>query len=442
MSYQEQISRIKEIGMLWAIKPQWLTLLSCLLSAKANNVYHFGYGIACVYKDMEALLNTVKTTLLAEVSNPSLLFVHGLVNGWRDRHPEAVETFLNAAMVDDFWTQHLISLQLTITPFRVSSAYERLLRKAEEATDSRELMAFTGLSSGCRLHDYSTEQLLALSRAIMYKPSGLSVVLDIWYMAAYCAKEKDSSYQAELKLSAQHLLEQLNWLAIEKYGDDGHHLLDVMDYAYHDLCVNEQIEKTIQHFVEHMMVSDRAVISALANYLFYFMELFPQATLDNLYAQQTHENFKRVISSLTSGFVRQERSFNYDVEVIMSWCQGEHQKLMLIASMFRLFKIKGDTFVDEDSSLIEPISLALLRAASMHRDVLEKVFDSFSPNHWSGSLANIMEKRIQLFDGVDLSIHPELHSFWLERRVLIADLINEDRQQEQERHKRESETFE
>jgi hypothetical protein len=126
----------------------------------------------------------------------------------------------------------------------------------------------------------------------------------------------------------------------------------------------------------------------------------------------------------------------------MTWCQGEPQKLMLIASMFRLFKIKGDTFVDEDSSLIEPVALALLRAASMHRDVLEKVFESFSPNHWSGSLANIMEKRMQLFDGVDLSSHPELHSFWLERRVLIADWINENRQQEQERHKRESETFE
>jgi hypothetical protein len=442
ISYQEQISQIKEIAMQWAVKPQWLTLLSCLLSAKANNVYHFGYGIACVYKDMEALLNTVKTTLLAEVSNPSLLFVHGLVSGWSDTHPEAVDTFLDRAMVDDFWTRHLISLQLTIKPFRVNTAYERLLRKAEETTDSHELMAFTGLSSGCRLHNYSIEQLLSLSKVIMDKPSGLSVVLDIWYMAAYCAKEKDSSYQAELKLSAQHLLEQLNWSAIDKHSNDGHHLLDVMDYACQNVSANEQVKETIRHFVDHMMVSDWTVISALANYLFYFMERFPQATLDHLYAQQTHENFKRVISTLTSGFVRQERSFNYDVEVIMSWCQGEHQKLMLIASMFRLFKIKGDTFVDEDSSLIEPVALALLGAASMHRDVLEKVFDSFSPNHWSGSRANIMENRVQLFDCVDLSSEPKLSSFWLEQRVLIAGSISQERNQEQERHRSESETFE
>lgn len=442
ISYQEQIRQIKEIAMQWAVKPQWLNLLPCLLSAKANNVYHFGYGIACEYNEMEALLNTIKTTLLAEVSNPSLLFVHGLVSGWSDTHPEAVDAFLDAAMLDDFWTQHLIALQLTITPFRVSSAYERLLRKAEAATDSHELMAFKGLGNGCRLQDYSAEQLLELSKVLMFKPSGLSVVLDVWYMAVFCAKDKDTDYQAELKLSAQCLLEQLNWSAIEKYGNDGHHLLDVMDYAYQNVSANEQIKKTIQHFVEHMMVSDWTVISALANYLFYFIERFPQAALDILYAQQTHENFKRVITTLTSGFVRQERSFNYDVEVIVNWCQGEYQKLILIASMFRLFKIKGDTFVDEDSSLIEPVSLALLRAASMHRDVLEKVFESFSPNHWSGSRANIMEKRMQLFDGVDLSSHPELHSFWLERRALIADWINEDRQQEQQRHKRESETFE
>lgn len=442
ISYQEQISQIKETAMQWAVKPQWLTLLSCLLSAKANNVYHFGYGIACVYKDMETLLNTVKKTLLAEVSNPSLLFVHGLVSGWNDTHSEAVDTFLDRAMVDDFWTRHLISLQLTIKPFRVNTAYERLLKKAEAATDSHELMAFKGLGNGCRMHNYSIEQLLSLSKVIMDKPSGLSVVLDIWYMAVFCAKDRDSVYQAELKSSAQRLLEQLNWSAIDKHSNDGHHLLCVMDYAYQNVSANEQVKETIRHFVDHMMVSDWTVISALANYLFYFMERFPQATLDNLYAQQTHENFKRVISRLTYGFVRQERGFNYDVEVIMTWCQGEPQKLMLIASMFRLFKIKGDTFVDEDSSLIEPVALALLRAASMHRDVLEKVFESFSPNHWSGSLANIMEKRMQLFDGVDLSSHPELHSFWLERRVLIADWINENRQQEQEQHKRESETFE
>lgn len=442
ISYQEQIQQIKETAMHWANNPQWLDLLPCLLSDKAHHVYQFGYGVACAYEDMESLLNTIKTTLLVEDNRPSLSFVHGLISGWHDTHPEAVEAFLSASMIDNFWTQYVVSLQLSIKPYDANIAYARLLEKAQNTTTSYELVAFKNLVSGCRLQDYSTDQLLALSKVLMLKPSGLSVVLDIWYMAVFCARDKDSDYQAELKLSAQHLLEQLNWSAIEKYGNDGHHLLDVMDYAYHDLGANEQIEKTIQHFVEHMIVSDWTVSSALANYLFYFMERFPQATLDNLYAQQTHENFKRVISTLTSGFVRQERSFNYDVEVIMSWCQGEHQKLMLIASMFRLFKIKGDTFVDEDSSLIEPVALALLRAASMHRDVLEKVFESFSPNHWSGSRANIMEMRMQLFDGVDLSSHPELHSFWLERRVLIADWINEDRQQEQERHKRESETFE
>jgi len=446
LDYENIHNEMVNQGKVFACRNDWYDLLPCMLSDDVSYYIHdFGWGLAQAHNnpmDLLGILLRKAEEARNESVNLDTRIVDGILRGWNEKTPEAVDVFLESIHEDSVWSSYFIRWQLEIKPYDTDKAYERLLRKADEATDSHELMAFTGLSSGCRLHDYSTEQLLALSRVIMSKPSGLSVVLDIWYMAVYCAKEKDSSYQSELKLSAQHLLEQLNWSAIEKYGNDGHHLLDVMDYAYHDLGANEQIEKTIQHFVEHMIVSDWVVISALANYLFYFMERFPQATLDNLYAQQTHENFKRVISTLTSGFVRQERSFNYDVEVIMNWCQGEHQKLMLIASMFRLFKIKGDTFVDEDSSLIEPVSLALLRAASMHRDLLEKVFESFSPNHWSGSRANIMEKRMQLFDGVDLSSHPELHRFWLEQRSLIAGWIEQELKQELAKNKRESETFE
>jgi len=438
ISDQEQISQIKEIAMQWAVKPQWLTLLSCLLSAKANNVYHFGYGIACVYKDMETLLNIIKTTLLAEVSNPSLLFVHGLVSGWSDTHPEAVDTFLDAAMVDDFWTRHLISLQLTIKPFRVNTAYERLLRKAEAATDSHELMAFKGLGNGCRLHDYSTEQLLSLSKVIMDKPSGLSVVLDIWYMAVFCAKEKDSSYQSELKLSAQQLLSNLNWSAM-KHGNNSHHLLDVMDYAYQGVSNSELIVSTIKCFY---CSNVKIITSAFVNCFFYFIERFPQTALDIIYDNRDQEELSLLTSALKTSHIQYERNFDYDVDTIMAWCNSEHDKFLFVASLFKLFKINDDTFYGGEESVIEPVSLALLRAASMHRDLLEKVFESFSPNHWSGSRANIMEKRMQLFDGVDLSSHLELHRFWLEQRSLIAGWIEQELKQELAQNKRESETFE
>lgn len=445
LNYENIHNEIVNKGKVFANRNDWYDLIPCMLSDDVSyHIHYFGWGLGQAHNNPMDLLGVVLRKA-EEARNESVnldtRIVDGILRGWNEKTPEALDEFLESIHEDSVWSSYFIRWQLDVKPYDTDKAYERLLKKAEAATDSHELMAFKGLGNGCRLQDYSTEQLLALSRAIMSKPSGLGVVLDVWYMAVYCAKDKDADYQSELKLSAQHLLEQLNWSAIEN-GNDGHHLLDVMDYAYHDLGANEQIENTIQHFVEHMMVSDWIEFSALPNCLFYFMERFPQATLDHLYAQQTHENFKRVISTLTSGFVRQERSFNYDVEVIMNWCQGEHQKLMLIASMFRLFKIKGDTFVEEDSSLIEPVALALLRAASMHRDVLEKVFESFSPNHWSGSRANIMEKRMQLFDGVDLSSHPELCHFWLEQRGKILESINFERQREQERHRHESETFE
>jgi hypothetical protein len=439
LSYQEPIDEAISFGKQWANATVWLSLLPCLLSDKAKNAYHFGYGIACKHTNMLGLLDIIKTTISTEKTKPSLLFIHGLMSGWTLNHPEQVEDFLQSTMNDPFWLQYAVSLQLSISPHNVDSAFNRLLTLAQNATLPNDIIrAFMSLGSGCKVSDYTVEQLLKLSTVLMTKSSGLSVVLDVWYMAIFCARDQDITYQEALQQIAQQLLLNLNWSAM-KHGNNSHHLLDVMDYAYQGVSDSELIVSTIKCFY---CSNVKIINSAFVNCFFYFIERFPQTALDLIYDNQDQEELSLLTSALKTGHVQYERNFDYDIDAIMAWCNSEHDKFLFVASLFKLFKINDDTFYGGEESVIEPVSLALLRAASMHRDVLEKVFESFSPNHWSGSRANIMENRMQVFDSVDLSSEPELRSFWIDQRTLIAGWIEQERKQELERNKNQSERFE
>lgn len=437
LSYQEQIDKAISFGKQWANATAWLSLLPCLLSDKAKNAYHFGYGMACEHSSMLNLLNSIKTTAMTEGVKPSL-FVHGLLNGWNSIHPKEVEGFLQSTMTDDFWSQYVVSLQLSIKPYDANIAYARLLEKAQNATTSDELLVFMSLGSGCRLQDYSIDQLLELSKVIMSKPSGLGIVLDVWSMAISCAKDKDLDYQNTLRKNTQNLLTN-SWGVIGCYGNNEYDLLNIMDYAYQ--CVSNS--KLISSIIECFFSSNWQIVNnVFVNCVFYFIEKFPQEALNIMYSQQTQRSIIEFMKILDRNFIQYERDFNFDSNAIIAWCDNECDKLLFISSMFKFFKANDDIFYGGEESVINSLTLNLLKSASNHRAVLENIFKSFLPNHWSGSRANVMEKRMQLFDREDLSNHPTLQAFWLEQRALIEKSIIQDRQQELEWNKRESETFE
>ncbi len=401
-----QKSRLKaeKLGAKAAISPPLIeVLIPDLISTGCSAViYNFGLGIGRHHNDMAGLLQAVRTHIeRIDSRDLSLIWVRGLIAGWKETNPDAVESFLDGAIDDVVWRVWFVELQCQAS--LNTRAFHRLVR----VLDSRHCPTgqFGYLALGRVTDPLTVSQIMELSKKLTLRPDhGLLTAIELLSMVIHCLDKKNDQYKDELAKALLEFLGYVDWsLLNEDNAKMDYDLHVVLEFSLKSAKSVDNIAPILRSILQTFDNDQLRYDQARKIILKLFFTYFPKLALEMICVPDEDGTFQR-LEELVSD-VHSDRNETIlgvvSKDALIDWCNEKPDtRYSFVASTCKLFDKQDD---EKMSLTISDTARALLEAAPNKTTVIKKFVIRFYPSGWSGSLAGILEKRLPLLDYLAIS---------------------------------------
>lgn len=411
-------------------------LLPELVSTHNTRLHSFGRGLADGCSDKQELWHILCAQLEKTPSEKRQINVFlGFLSSCAESDPAFYNSILDNLISDDLLGEWLPIFQTT------STIDKRGVERLHEAlyTGKAKIHTFQYLAWG-RVHEsISDDNLADLLKEMLSKEEGIGVVIEILKMRFHRPKEELPEYSRSLIAVARSVLSMYSFP--DKRGRHNNLDYDLAQIAH--ICLNVQdginaATEICQHLAE--AITDNHI------YAFDYPDLLnilartqPFVFLDVFLGNDGIEDYQRR-RMFADDFERRNNPLNQiSDDDLIAWCDNDPEDhYPLIASAIQAFSESAET-----SELAwKPIVYSIFEKAPDLGVVFEHLADAIRPTSWSGSRADILQKRSVLFLSLYQHEDEEIRAWAIGQYSTLQETIKGEREWE-ERHNRErNESFE
>jgi hypothetical protein len=349
--------------------------------------------------------------------------------------PELSEIMLNDAVKDDVLGALFPILQTSV---RIDENGVKRLNQSLEIGVS-PIDTFRNLANGRSHESINDQDLCELLNAIVLKPGGLDIAIDILHMRFHSYNDSGCAPSAIISSLGQQLLLQLTFAREDKYqGRMDYELGEIVNVCFVDKAAS----------VTAVKLSNK-LAKAISNYLIYphdyrhFLASLtlkqPIAFLDGFFGDNEDPDF-RLLTGFGDNIDREPNPLSHiDDGIILDWCEKNPSvRYPIIAASIGAYRHS-----ESDNQLEwEPLSLTIIDNSPDVIAVLNIFKRKFRPSSWSGSRADIMEKRLILFAQLKTHQNPLVVEWACNEEAIFEKEISSERKWEQESSRSRDERFE
>lgn len=425
----EQVNQTlgREVGANGEVLEEILPELLCNHGNDVRGLTSFGKGLAVGVADQENLWNSLSRYLSnLEVGERDFRIIGGILKGIWEVDTELAENCLDMALTDAILSQVYPWLQTNIDIN--SRGVERLKLSLER--DLTSVWQYRSLAHGGIAGNISDDDLCELLRLLASKTNGVNVAIEILGMKL--AGNEEGTVSDIVAITGQQLILQYEFSRENARATQIEYMLsEIVKTCFegHRAVENAKVlGDKIFEAIETCKVYSRdyaEVLRALA-------DMHPLVFINSFLGEGDISQRTRLVSSESMGLLSR-----IDDDIIISWCEeNPGVRYPAVASAITSYSQSRDDEYLEWTTL----ALEILDRAHDPIKILERFSSSFTPNHWSGSLAGILQKHLSLIS--DLKRHEkQLIAEWAkveEARFTqqIQSLREEELQAEQSRNER------
>lgn len=441
--YRRAEMKAERLGTTAAGSPELLeTLIPDLCSTgRSSGIYEFGQGIGRCHAEMAGLLDAVRVHIgSADHGDLSLIWVRGLLAGWKDTAPDAVETFLDKAIDDVVWQGWFVELQVQVDID--ARAFDRLLRALDLGRCPTWQFAY--LAWGRKTDPLTVSQIMVLANKLALRSDhGLFKAINLLAMVIHCLDKKDKQYKYELSEALLVFLGCIDWpLLNADHAQIDHDLGVVLEFALQ----STKSEKQVVPILGRMLPTDETnrvrYGDVRNNALKPFFQYFPRLTLEMICTPDDDEANQRATELVSDPYSEQgETTLGLvPTDVLIDWCNEKPDtRYAFAAGGCKLFE-KNDG--DRAPLVISDTASRLFASAPEKSAVLTEFVNRFLPRTYSGSLADILDTRLPILDQLPASGDEAVKSEIAAAKVTLQDRIDAVRAREKEEERSRNSSFE
>lgn len=391
-------------------------LLPEILTAGSQRIHSFAQGLAEGSKDPFAIWQAFCQQLIKiDSSQHNYQALRGFLYSLSKVNPEACEQILEDALNNEILSAVFPLLQTSVAIGK--SGVQRIIQSLEKGDAPIWTYKYLGYAGAHKT--ISDEDLCNILNIIASKPDGLFIAIDILNMRLFMHKREKLEYSDVIKNIGKDLLNRVIFddrakrqiIKDHELGEIAEACLDGPDASAIAKIVCDNLANAISNHNIYVMDCSRLLINLARKQPLVFLDTFLKNNemSNSLMAQLFRADLKRgknPLSHIPNG-------------IIISWCEKDPVKRYPIMAAF-IPVFKGGK--DETPLEWTPLSLTLIDNAPDVVTVLNKFKRIFRPMSWSGSRAEIMQKRLSLIS--NLKSHKD--------RVVSEWAYNEEREFEKE----------
>lgn len=411
-------------------------LLPELVSTHNTRLHSFGRGLADGCGDKQELWQILCAQLEKTPSEKRQIGVFlGFLSSCAESDPIFYNSTLDNLISDDLLGEWLPFLQTT------STIDQRGVERLHEAlyTGKAKIHAFQYLAWG-RVHEsISDDDLADLLKKILSKEEGIGVVIEILKMRFHRPKEEFLGHSISLIAVARDVLSMYSFP--DKRGRHNNLDYDLAQIAC--ICLNayegiKAATEICQHLAE-AIIDNRIYAFNYPGLLNSLARIQPFVFLDVFLRNDGIKDYqhRRMFSD---DFERRNNPINQisDGDLI-SWCKNEPEdRYPLIALAIQAFSESAET----GELAWKPIVYSIFEKAPDLGVVLKHLADAIWPRSWSGSRADILNRRSVLFQSLYQHDNAEISAWARNQYPALQEIIKRERELEERRNRKRNESFE
>ncbi|MGV1803833.1 hypothetical protein ACQZ6A_18365 [Agrobacterium vitis] len=403
--------------------------------------YSFGRGLGKTVPDVAELLDSIRTMMVPRKEDTvSTTVIRGIIAGWNEVDAEAVGHFLDQALEDDVWSRWFVELQTQ--GIMDSRAFDRLMLAIQNGRTP--IWRFINLAGGRVTDPFTPNQIgVLLSELNKHVQDDCSVAFGILVMVIHCANEKDHEYVSDLRTIVLNFLGEIDWSALKT----NHSLLDhdinvAICFALSEGASENEVKTALTRILDNERRPERYYNIDRATILTPFFKYFPTLSLDAIYQPDEDGSYQTARKTLENGFSDRAQSLLVDTseEILIAWCEvSPTDRYPFAAATCDLFEKSDD---DNPSSTISKTATALLSKAPDKVAIVKEYLPRIWPNSWSGSRADILEKRRPLLKTLIIDEDPEISNIIYNAEIELKKDIDLWRKRDEDFERASVESFE
>lgn len=411
-------------------------ILPDLVSIDGRRLFGFGQGLADGAVDLESLWTMLTSQFKAtDPEKREARVLTGFLSVCADNQPNLYNQILDEALEDEVIAEWFPILQAT--KVIDSRCVDRLNKSLDIGKASAYSYQYLGW--GHAHEPISDDDLSRLIDKIILKEGGIDIALEILLMRFHGKEKPSIPKSASLVSVAQKTLLLVDFSREErKRHDGGYRLAEIIDKL---LIGNgaRQVAAEICRNLAQAVISGDAYAFDYPALLKSLAALAPLEFLDVFVGQSQGKSY-RLQSLFYNDFESRENPLNVISDSdILAWCDiSPNDRYPAIASSISGFSPgqNGETLE------WKKIVYSIFEKVPNLDEVLDEFASSIKPNGWSGSLAEILQKRLILFEA--LFVHENVQiSSWAKRSFdRLTNLVRNQRDMEENENRNRNESFE
>ena len=408
-------------------------LLPEIVSTFNVRLFNFGIGLAEGTSDKKVLFLSLHNALgMTSPEMRQIGVIRGFLSSCAESDPSFYNSTLDAMIKDELLGECFPEFQV------LSTIDQRGVERLHDALDygKAQLSSFQNIAYG-RVHaSISDDDLAGLLKKILLKEGGVHVALEILHMRFLGNEIETSNYSDELIAVAQDVMTAFPF-------ENGQNNLDYELTEVVDLCLDGtkgSRTATIMCINLAKAISENRVFSfhfpLLLNKL---AKVQPTIFLDVFLGEDDVEDYQRR-RMFSDDFEPHDSPLNQISDIdILSWCEKDpSSRYPLVALTVQAFKQSGETGKYEWN----PIAYTILDKAPVLEDVLVRFSYVLRPISWSGSLADILERRAVLYENLYRHDNEEIAAWAKSQYIELQEEIRKERDWENQLDRERKESFE
>lgn len=427
-----------EIGVEVAKAPEVLNaLLPELFTPGMSRLWSFGKGLSIGYDDKKELWNILRSQF--EKTDPKkrhISILLGCLLGIAETDPLLHNSILDSLIEDELLGEWFPNFQATI------KIDQRGVERLNQALGAGyvKIDNYNNIAWG-RVHEsINDDDLAGLLKNILSKDGGLSVAIEILNMRFFGSKNESHEYSKNLLEVGRDILSMYQFS--KRYGKSQGNDYKLAQIA--NVCLAGEggvhaAKKICKNYIQNII--DDLIYTHHHSHLFVSIAATqPFVLLDEFLGNNEILDYMRRRIFDVANDRKENPLNNISDDDIISWCEADPQnRYPLISKSIQCFKKSNEN----DEFELRPLVESILETAPNLGAVLDNLTASFKPSSWSGSRAEIMQKRSDVLKKLFQHENEEIRALAKNKYAEFQETIKRERAWEEQREfNRRYESFE
>lgn len=411
-------------------------ILPELVSVEGQRLLSFGQGLADGFSDHGAAWTSLIEQL--RVTSPKkrgFRVLLGFLSVCAEINPAFYSSIMDGMVKDDLLAEWFPIFQASTTD------YPRCIERLHESLDFGRAPAnqYQHLAWGRAHEPINDVDLAALLEKLILKEGGVNVAIEILTMRFH-GKEKSSARQSQsLVFVAYKIHLSISFSRADRTRNDGGYRLANLVEMFLPGPGGAQAAEVVCRNLAQAIISGAVYAFDYPLLLKSFASVQPVVFL-NVFLGQVDENSHRLQRMFSRDYERRENPLNQiSDDDIITWCEASPEERYPVASSW----IDGFSSSNDQSVLKwKPIVHTLFEKAPSLDKILDELEESIRPSGWSGSLADILQERVVLFESLFFHENSQISAWARKCHDHLKESIRNQRETEEKRNRERNESFE